>query len=107
MMNGETTAAKLADEDKNPEDKTSTVDFRFGKDSDIKPDLSGVAMDTEVTITLKGVITSFSHDKDSKWNNDSRITVKMSSCEMEKNTEPEETSLDDALNNANESRRKV
>ena len=90
--------------DKNPEDKTASANFRFGKDSD-KPKLSNVAMDTEVTITLKGKITSFEHDPDSNWNKDTRFGLTLTSCTVEKDGEI--NSMADAIENANGNRRKV
>jgi hypothetical protein len=96
-----------SEKDKNPEDKTATANFRFGKDTEVKPKMSNVAMDTEVTITLKGKITSFEHDPNSNWNKDTRFGLTMTSCKVEKNTDNKETSLDDALENEKESRRKM
>lgn len=92
--------------DKNPEDKMSTIDFRFGKDSKIQPSgMEGLTLDEEVTVTLKGTITSFSAG--GPYQSGKNFSLKMSSCEIIQpdNAAPEETSMDDALMAANSSRK--
>jgi hypothetical protein len=91
---------------KNPEDKISKIDFRFGADSKIQPaGLDKITMGTEVTVMLKGKITSFSADE--TWDKSKRFSLQMSSCEIMAPETSGETSMDDALNEANNTRKKM
>jgi len=80
--------------DKMPKEKPN-ADFRFPKDA--KPQPSGfksLAADDEVTVTIKGRVSSFS-DNASQWDQGKRFSVEISSCEVE--TKQKGVSLDDAL----------
>jgi len=93
--------------EKNPEDKISTMSLRFGKDSKVTPDgLKGITMDEEVTIEVKGKVTSFTSSKE-PWNSGTSLSIAITSCELVSKSGNEETSMDDALEYADETRKKV
>ena len=93
--------------DKNPEDKMSTMSLRFGKDSKVKPDgLKGITMDETVTIEVKGKVSSFTSSKE-PWQSGTSLSLAIESCEIVSKTANEETSMDDALGYADETRKKI
>ncbi|MEN6421322.1 MAG: hypothetical protein ABFD76_05185 [Smithella sp.] len=99
----DTIASPATDKEQRPEDKTASAEIRFGKDCGIIPKLSNLAIDTDVTIIIKGKIKSFEHDPNSSWNKDIRFSTTLTSCEIEK--QPEINSLDDAIAAGQEKRK--
>lgn len=92
---------------KNPEDKAVMIDFRFGKDSKVQPlGLDGLSLESDITVILKGKLTSFSNGEPYDGGN-KRFSVKASSCEIEKPKKSKETTMDDAIEEANKTRKKV
>lgn len=91
---------------KNPEDKITQVDFRFGQDSTVRPTgMEGITMDEEVTVTLQGHIKSFSNGE--PYDKSKRFSLQIGSCEIVKSPENKETSMDDAMIAADTTRKKM
>ena len=93
--------------EKNPEDKISTMSLRFGKDSKVTPDgIKGITMDEEVTIEVKGKVTSFTSSKE-PWHSGTMLSIAITSCALVSKSGNEETSMDDALGYADATRKKM
>lgn len=77
----------------------SEVTFFFSeKDKNKLKVPSGIAIDQEATILVRGKIRSFSSSSN-QWDNGTRFSMDMTSCEVLAPTEPPKT-LNDALKSA-------
>lgn len=75
----------------------SAVTFFFSEKDKSKLKVpSGIAIDQEAAILVRGKIRSFSNDR---WDNGTRFSMDMTSCEVMAPTEPAKT-LNDALKSA-------
>lgn len=87
-------------------DKTSEINFRFGKDSKVQPKgMEKLTPAASVTVVLKGTIKSFSTDD---WDKSKRFSLDMKSCEiLLPDGGKEQTILDAALTQAKKALKKV
>lgn len=88
-------------------EKHSEINFRFGPKSKVKPTgVEALAPNADVTVVLKGKITSFSSGE--TWDKSVRFALDMQSCSiMLPPNRRAENALDDALNEAKKTLKKV
>jgi hypothetical protein len=99
-----TTKAEIAPATPDKKDEKSTVSFNFPEKAKVQPEnFSGLSIDEEATITVKGKLRNLSI---SEWDKSKSIGLDLTSCTIEI---PKETpmSLEAGLDYANSQRKKV
>jgi len=75
--------------------QSTDISFRFGKESKLKPaGLEKLAINEEMTVTLKGKLISFSTGD--PWDDATRFTLRLAACDILP-TEAVDASLDAAI----------